>query len=32
MGLHLDATTKNLNELFPLQLFREVAKALPSSS
>jgi len=32
MRLNLDATTKNLNELLPLQLFREVAKALPSSS
>ena len=32
MGLNLDAATKNLNELLPLQLFREVAKALPSST
>jgi len=33
MGLNLDdAATKNLNELLPLQLFREIVKALPSSS
>ena len=32
MGLNLDATTKDLNELLPFQLFREVTKALPLSS
>ena len=32
MGLNLDATTKNLNELLPLQFFREFTETLPSSS
>ena len=32
MGLNLDATTKDLNELLPFQLFWEVTKALPLSS
>jgi len=32
MSLNLDATTKDFNELLPFQLFREVAKTLPSSS
>ena len=32
MGLNLDATAKDLDELLPLQLFREVTKTLPSSS
>ena len=32
MGLNLDATAKDLDELLPLQLFREVTETLPSSS
>ena len=31
MSLNLDAAAKDLNELFPLQLFREATKTLPSS-
>ena len=32
MGLNFDTTTKDLNELLPFQLFREVTKALPLPS
>ena len=32
MGLNLDAAAKDLDKLFPFQLFREFTKALPSSS
>lgn len=32
MGLNLDAATKDLNELLPLQIFREFTETLPSSS
>ena len=32
MGLNLDATAKDLNELLPFQLFWKVTKALPSAS
>ena len=32
MGLNLDAAAKDLNELLPLQIFREFTETLPSSS
>jgi len=31
MGLNLDAAAKDLDELLPLQIFREFTETLPSS-